>query len=57
MNYRPTRVPFHQTILFTTIAMPKAIRVLAMNGILEKVILHIARAEIATAIRRSMRKH
>jgi hypothetical protein len=28
-----------------------------MNGILEKVILHIARAEIATAIRRSMRKH
>lgn len=57
MNYRSTRVPFHQTILFTTMAIPKQRRVLAMNGILEKVILHIARTETAIAIRRSMRKH
>jgi hypothetical protein len=56
MNHRPPRIPFHQTILFTTMAKPKAIRVLAIKGRLEKVILHIARAEIAIAIRRSMRK-
>ena len=57
MDYRPPRIPFHQTILFTTMAIPKVIRVLAIKGKLEKVILHIARAEITRMTRRSMRKH